>query len=342
MTPTEMPGPLQSGALLAERYHIELLLRTDASGRRYLAKDLQDGMRALLLQELFVLPFPADAARHEAAEWLAQQVARVQRLAQPGITGVCGLHVPPALNAPFYVALDHIPGMTLAEEYEEADGELSWRQPLDWGIALCDVLGYLHAQKPPYILGSLRPWHVALDSRSGRPVLIDFGLAHRLNPANGCAWGYMPFEQLIGREDARSDLYALGATLHALLSGYDAGAEFGRLRRAGLDMQRALRQLHPRLDAITSGIPAALDDVVARALAFTPDDRFPDAGAMGAALRALRGPAVESETPVAQREVEGPVWERLGLTQRAWFALPLAERNRRLLGQVHPPPPEEG
>jgi eukaryotic-like serine/threonine-protein kinase len=165
---------------------------------------------------------------------------------------------------------------------------------------------------------------VVLDAQSGRPVVIDAGLARWLNPAPGYGWGFVPFEQLIGREDLRSDVYALGASLHTLLSGHDPDAEFMRLRRAGFDVQHALRRLYPPLDASGRGMPQALSVVIARAVAVTPDERFANAAAMGAALRAQRGPAVETETSVAQRGEEGPVWERLGMTREAWFALPLA------------------
>jgi serine/threonine protein kinase len=339
MTPIEMQDPLQPGSLLAGQYHVERVLRADRTVRRYLAQDLQDGMRTLMLQELLAPPFPTNDARCEAAAWLEQRIEQMRKLVHPGICMVRGVHVPSALAAPFYVAYEHVPGMTLAEEYEEADGELSWRQILDWGISLCDALEYLHTQTSPWVLGSLQPRHVVLDARSGRPVLIDAGLGRWLNPAPEYGWGFVPFEQLIGREDPRSDVYALGASLHTLLSGHDPDAEFIRLRRAGLDVQRTLRQLYPPLDAIGRGIPQPLAAAIARAVAFTPDDRFSSA-AMGAALRAQRGPAVEVETPVAQRSEGGPIWNQLGMTRQAWFALPLAERNRRLLSLVPPPSPE--
>jgi serine/threonine-protein kinase len=340
MTPIQMQDPLQPGALLAGQYHVERVLRVDRTERRYLAKDLLDGMRTLTLQELVAPPFPTNDARGEAAAWLEQRVDHMRQLAHPGICMVRGVHVLSSLAGPFYVAYEHVPGMTLAEEYEEAEGELSWRQILDWGINLCDALEYLHTQTPPWVLGSLHPRHVVLDARSGRPVLIDAGLARWLNPAPGYGWGFVPFEQLLGREDPRSDVYALGTSLHTLLSGHDPDAEFIRLRRAGLDVQRALRRLHPPLDAVGRGVPQALGAAIAQAVAFTPDDRFSSAAAMGAALRSQRGPAVEVETPVAERAEAGPVWERLGMTRQAWFALPLAERNRRLLGLVPPPSPE--
>jgi hypothetical protein len=135
MTPIEMQDPLQPGSLLAGRYQVERVLRANRTERRYLAKDLQDGMRTLTLQELLAPPFPTNEARGEAEAWLEQRIAHLRQLAHPGICVVRGVHVPLALARPLDVAYEHVPGMTLAEEYEEADGELSWRQILDWTSA---------------------------------------------------------------------------------------------------------------------------------------------------------------------------------------------------------------
>ncbi|HWE60907.1 MAG TPA: protein kinase [Chloroflexota bacterium] len=334
------PESLRPGSLLADRYHVERLLGADQAGRRYLALDTEHAMGPVLLQEVLVPSFPTRAARDEAARWLTDRVARLRLLAHPGIAAVHDCHVPPALAAPFYIALAYVPGLTPAEELEEADGALSWRQALDWGISLCDTLEYLHRQRPAYVHGALRPHTIVVDSQSARPMLIDLGLARWLNPAPGDRWGYVPFEQYIGREEPRSDLYSLGALLYTLLCGYDPDADLAHLRRAGSDVQRAQRRLFPPLDADSSGIPAALAAALARATAFTIDDRFPSAAALGEALRAVRGPAVEVEAPAPPTGAEEPVWVRLGLTQHAWFALPIAERNRRLLGLVHPPTPD--
>ena len=122
-------------------------------------------------------------------------------------------------------------GKTLEAVLHDAGGRASWSQVVTWGIALCDVLTYLHSQAPPYIFRDMKLQNVLLDDRTRRPVLIDFGIARQLAPAGGTAigtWGYVPYEQILGRAEPRSDVYALGATLHALLTGRQPDAEYTR------------------------------------------------------------------------------------------------------------------
>src|SRR5262249_7040380 len=144
---------------------------------------------------------------------------------------------------PMYLAMDYIPGLTLADVLSEHGGQLPWPQVASWGIGLCNVLGYLHSRQPPFVFRDLKPANVMLDSRSGMPVLIDLGIARPLVPTDGTAigtWGYVPYEQVLGRAEPRSDLYALGALLHALIANRHPDVEYKRLLRRGMDVEGAL------------------------------------------------------------------------------------------------------
>ena len=73
---------------------------------------------------------------------------------------------------------------------------MPWRQVVTWGIALCDVLGYLHSQIPPFVFRDMKLENVLLDSRTQLPVLIDFGITRQLVATTGTAigtWGYGPY-----------------------------------------------------------------------------------------------------------------------------------------------------
>ena len=97
-----------------------------------------------------------------------------------------------------------------------------------WARQLFEVIHYLHAQDPPVIYRDVKPANIMLVEGTERLKLIDFGIArfHRQGKmqdteAFGTA-GYAPPEQYgKGQTDQRSDVYALGATLHHLVTRQD-------------------------------------------------------------------------------------------------------------------------
>jgi serine/threonine-protein kinase len=91
-------------------------------------------------------------------------------------------------------------------------------------------------------------------------------------------------EQWLGRAEPRSDIYALGAVLHALVSGKKPHAELARLQDGGLDVPEAMQQLFLPLDTLVPGLPPAFMHAVARAVAYDVAERYPDATAFGVAL----------------------------------------------------------
>jgi serine/threonine protein kinase len=99
---------------------------------------------------------------------------------------------------------------------------------IGWAVELCDVLNYLHGHTPePIVFRDMKPSNVMVNSR-GRIMLVDFGIAKIYDPqlktttgARALTPGYSPPEQYgFGTTDSRSDIYAVGATLYHLLTGY--------------------------------------------------------------------------------------------------------------------------
>ena len=297
---TQPPGsPLPPETLLAGRYRIERQLGAGAFGRVYLAEDMaQPDAPAVALKELLDPPQAAEPDRHEAVVWFKREVATLLALGHPAIPTLRGYWAANPDSGPFYLAMEYIPGRTLAQVLDDAGGPLPWRQVVAWGIALCDVLGYLHGQDPPCLFRDLTLPNIILDIRTEALVLIDFGLAGPLTPAHETAagtWGYVPLEQILGQAEPRSDLYALGAVLHALLSGQDPEGTFLRLQRENPDLELTLGAVFPPLPHEPQGIPEPLSQVIARATAFAPEDRYPDALTMAAALwRSLWQPSIDT------------------------------------------------
>jgi len=321
---------LPVGTVLNGRYRVLRVLGTGSFGRVYLSEDVHDGGSLVAVKELLAMEFPTAEEQRDAMTWFKREVSALLTLDHPGIPAMQGYWTAQRSSGPLYLAMDYIPGKTLAELQIEAGGRVPRVQALEWGIGLCGVLEYLHTRIPAMLFRDLKPSNVLIDTRSQRPVLIDFGLARQLAPVAATAvgtWGYVPFEQVLGRPEPRSDLYALGALLHGMISGQQPDAEYRRLMRGGLDLEASLRQLFQPLDELLPGTPQSLAEVLARATAFVPEDRFEDAMEMAAALRnvlenpgglVMQGPVAAKPRPhdegpdspsAAPPGKRAPVWE---------------------------------
>ncbi len=123
------------------------------------------------------------------------------------------------------MVMEFIDGETLEDRMLRTNAPFPEQQALGYAIQLCRVLHYLHSQNPPIIYRDLKPPNIMVTRNAGIMKLIDFGVArtHKKGKskdtiAMGSA-GYAPPEQYgRGQTDARSDVYALGATLLHLLT----------------------------------------------------------------------------------------------------------------------------
>lgn len=159
---------------------------------------------------------------------IREEAAMLGRLRHPGIPRLYE-HID--LDTVKAIVMEYVAGDTLEAVTRRAPRPHA-AILLDWTRQLCGVLGYLHGLQPPVIFRDLKPANVIVaedGTPAGRLVLIDFGIAKVLDEqlkrstqttARGVLTrGFAAVEQYIGGTDARSDIYALGATLHALASG---------------------------------------------------------------------------------------------------------------------------
>ncbi|MEN6391229.1 MAG: serine hydrolase [Syntrophomonas sp.] len=126
----------------------------------------------------------------------------------------------------WYLVMDYIEGSTLKAELLRR-GPIPEAEVYDWALQLCDILDFLHKRNPPIIFRDLKPDNIML-TPEGQIKLIDFGIARHFQPGNAAdtvaygSGGFSPPEQYGQiQTDARSDIYALGATIHYLLTGID-------------------------------------------------------------------------------------------------------------------------
>jgi hypothetical protein len=281
-------GPLAVGTVLNGRYRIIQQLGAGAFGRVYRAEDMLDATSPpLAIKELLDDQFTTFADKREAVRWFRREVSTLLSLEHPSILKVHAHWTETVNSGPFYLAMDFIPGKTLEETLDEK-GQIDWRQAAEWGMSICKALAYLHGQTPPFLFRDLKPANIMIEATTNAPKLIDFGIARGFTARAGQTAtgtpGYAPIEQWLGRTEPRSDLYALGAVLHALVSGKKPTAELARLQAGGLDMPQAMRQLFPSLDTLVAGLPPAFVHAVARAVAYDVTDRHPDVITLGVAL----------------------------------------------------------
>lgn len=124
-----------------------------------------------------------------------------------------------------YVVMDYIEGESLDKILNEY-GAQPEEMVVNWAKQLCDALSYLHSQKPPIIYRDMKPANVMLKPE-GNIKIIDFGIAREYKEQNLAdttvlgTKGYAPPEQYSGQTDPRSDIFALGMTMHHLLTGVD-------------------------------------------------------------------------------------------------------------------------
>ena len=161
-----------------------------------------------------------------------------------------------------YVVMDYIEGESLDKilnEYGAQPEELV----IGWAMQLCDALAYLHAQKPPIIYRDMKPANIMLKPE-GNIKIIDFGIAREYKEQSLAdttvlgTKGYAPPEQYSGQTDARSEIFALGMTMHQLLTGIDP--------RSG-EAYAPVRMWNPEL---SEGIELIIDKCVEPA----PENRY--------------------------------------------------------------------
>lgn len=262
---------LPTGAVVQGRYEILGLLGAGMMGAVYRAR--HDGQEVALKQ---MLEGPdIDGAYNR--QRLEQEAAVLARLHHPAIPQVREIF---SDEASTYVAMDLVEGTALHHL-----GALDPDRVLRLARQVCAVLVYLHGLG--VVHRDIKPQNLLLRPGGGdRVAVVDFGLARyaeiRHTVTRVGTPGYAPLEQFQGRPEPRSDLYALGATMHHLVTG------------------RTPKPFHP---SPLKDAPPALAAIVQKACAERPEGRFPSAVAMGEALEAaLGGPA---RTPWLLRWLRG-------------------------------------
>ena len=181
----------------------------------------------------------------------------------------------------FYIVLEFVPGQNLEYYLRDHVGRLPTEEVLDYIRQVVEVLAVIHALHPgPVIHGDIKPSNL-IRRPDGRVAVIDFGLARQALPmrpyvpAQASTFGtpgYTPLEQWEGHPTPASDIFALGATMHHLLTGRGPATPFTRLAELSYADISVLTAFPP-LTALLPDAPPLLERLVADTLRRRPADR---------------------------------------------------------------------
>lgn len=265
---------LQPGVILINRYTIQNVLGVGGMGAVYCARDLHfpNVLKRVAVKEMINLV--RDPIIHDTIIRNFEREANIlATLNHPSIPRIYDYF---SQDDRSYLIIEFIDGQDLEAILADTKDFLPEAQVVNWAIELCDVLSYLHNNKPePIIFRDIKPSNIMINLH-GRVQLIDFGIAKTFQTGQKGTMigteGYSPPEQYKGEATPRADLYALGATLHHLLTRRDP-----RLEPPFSFDERKIRGINP-------SVSIELEEVIYTALRYNPEERFASAELMKDAL----------------------------------------------------------
>jgi tetratricopeptide (TPR) repeat protein len=279
------------GRVLGGRYRIEEVIGRGGMGAVYRATDERLGRQVAL--KVITVPGAGDA---EARDRLRARFFREARSAaalphHPNVVPVYDYGSDEALSLD-YIVMELLRGSDLASRLAR-----SATMPLSAGLKILIEAsrGVAIGHRQGLIHRDIKPGNIFLtetDSGEVQVRVVDFGIAKLADEEDTLAQltqdgrvphspAYASPEQLRGLSQLKpaSDVFSLGAVGYQLLTGERPFTDSDR-NKLSLGMPVDVPSVRGRNPAV----PAAVDQVIGRALAFDPEDRFPDAGAMAAEL----------------------------------------------------------
>lgn len=259
--------------------------------------------REIALKTVDLSPALGASEREAFLARFFQEARIAAKLLHPGIVVTHDAATDEKTSVPF-IAMELVSGGSLADRMER-DASLSWQEASLLVVLLGRALDYAHREG--VVHRDIKPANVLL-TREGVPKIADFGIA-KLQDAHltktGAVIGtpyYMSPEQLEADEvDGRSDLFSLGSLFYAVLTGRPP---FLGPDLATITKQILFRNPDPPSELV-SGIPSALDGVLARALAKMPADRYASGAELAEDIeRVARGEAPLRPLSLGEKTIE--------------------------------------
>jgi serine/threonine protein kinase len=289
---------LASGTMLSGgRYRIDKSVASGGMGAVYRAIDTRFN-RPCAVKEMLD-EFHNDADRTQAVEWFGREATMLLDLNHPCIPRVRDFFIE---GGKHYLVMDFIDGRTLGDVLDKEGNVVGVNgargvpeaRARSWAQQICSVLNYLHRQSPPIIFRDLKPSNIMVTG-GDEVKLIDFGIARTFQSQRQSTIimtiGYAPPEQLHGMPEPRSDIYALGATMHRVLTRHDAANN-----KPSIFAFPPIRTLRP-------DVSVAFEQVIMKALSPVIEQRWSNAGEMEKAIINL--PFINVVPPVGTISQQG-------------------------------------
>ncbi|MFT3879519.1 MAG: serine/threonine-protein kinase [Gemmatales bacterium] len=289
--------------LLIGTYLILEPIGKGGQGRIYL------GMHTSMQRRVAIKVLPADKAEHqEQLQRFYREARSAAALDHPNIVKLFdviekgGTHI---------LVMEYVPGHTL-QQLLTSQGPIPYPHAIQFAIQI--ATGLQHAHEKGFIHRDIKPNNIML-SKERVIKILDLGLTRsmhaekdnltkQMNPhalMNGVEYG-SPEQLLGGKVDARSDLYSLGATLFALITGTPPFS-----KSSAQDVMDFQRGMMPVLARTRPDIPQDLNAIVAKLMAKDPQQRFQTASDVIAALtRSTQPVAVNQKSQAPHTAVQQP------------------------------------
>ena len=251
----------QPNSVIAGRYQVIRLVGQGGMSNLYLCYDRKYNNAIVVVKEMTAAY--SDPKEQQMAVELFHREAKL-------LSSLNHRHIPKVYDyfqyaGKYYLSMEYIDGGDLAQRLEASKGPLDETQVLEWGEQIATVLFYLHKHDPPIVFRDVKPSNIMLTDQGVK--LIDFGIARHFDKnKKGDTMrigspGYAPPEQYAQQTDPRSDIYALGVTLHHALTGRDPTVTQTPF------LVPPARNLNPTLSEATAAM-------LARATQLSPEDRY--------------------------------------------------------------------
>jgi len=274
--------------VLENRYRLERRIGSGGMGTVYLAQQI--ALRIPVAVKVLHREHSDDFTRNYR---LLREARVAARVAHPNVTRVLDLGRTP--DGLVFSVMEYLDGEDLSQRLAR-EGMLPWsmvrrilRQAV-LGLRAAHAIGVIHRDVKPSNVFLVAP----AEARPEQVKLLDFGLAKAEDPLRTFGenltrdaiigtMDYMAPERVLGDQaDARTDVYSLGVMMFEMLTGRRPWSSEGGPVRA---MIQRVKEDPPPLPPFLPGVPAAMGDVVRRAMAREPNDRFSTLRELEAAMR---------------------------------------------------------
>ena len=252
------------------RYAIDKILGQGGMGAALLARDTRVSNKLVVIKEL-ISDNTDPEKRKEDVRNFEREVETVASIDHPLVPNVTD-YFQEGTRA--FMVQEYVAGENLEDHMERINAPMPEREALSYASQVLDILDYLSQQTPPIVHRDIKPANIIIGAKDKRAHLVDFGIARadenknakrKQTSALGTP-GYAPPEQYQGNADGRSDMYALAATIHHLVTNRDP-------RNYPPFAYPSARSLNPK-------VSTALDQILTKALSIDVTKRYQTAAAM--------------------------------------------------------------